>query len=86
LKEGSIVVNDLATLPDSQLNDTGILYFDSSKPGYDTIFKKEIMHETGHSLGLGHPDIELVQTSVMNRVYLLFKVWLVSMIAVALSH
>lgn len=30
-------------------------FYDPTKPGYDSIFIKEVLHETGHGMGLCHP-------------------------------
>jgi len=41
-------------------------FYDSSKPGYDTIFQKETEHEIGHPMGLGDANGTNHET-VMNR-------------------
>jgi hypothetical protein len=66
LLAGTVILNSDAHVYDENGNDTGSPWYDPSLPGYDTIFAKEIRHETGHSLALGHPDIELLGASVMN--------------------
>lgn len=41
--------------------------FDSTKPGYDTVFLKGTLHEVGHTMGLGHaPSPQTSGKSVMN--------------------
>jgi hypothetical protein len=44
-------------------------YYDPNSAGYDTIFKKVTMHETGHGMGLNHPlaDCQQARASVMNQ-------------------
>lgn len=43
-------------------------FYDQSKPGYDTVFLKEALHEIGHTMGLGHPTTQQAGKSVMNAM------------------
>lgn len=70
LREATIIFNSQARVVDQNLQITSAPYYNPALSGYDTIFKKITEHETGHGLGLGHPDDQQPGASVMNSAEL----------------
>lgn len=66
LATATITFNTSARTAELASDPTDGPFYDSSKPGYDTVFQKETEHEIGHPMGLGDAT-GTNQETVMNR-------------------
>ncbi|HVF89427.1 MAG TPA: M57 family metalloprotease [Blastocatellia bacterium] len=55
ISAGSPITSASITINPDSTYSNGVKVFDPTKPGYDTIFEKVILHEVGHTMGLDHP-------------------------------